>query len=71
MAGCKPEIWANPQDRSFKLAGRKKNMIVTAEGKNIYPEDIELRLKDCRSKSFAYSPPITFGRNEQWSAKNC
>ena len=30
----------------LQLFGRKKNMIVTEEGKNIYPEDIEKRLRE-------------------------
>src|SRR5580692_842579 len=36
----------------LKLLGRKKNMIVTAEGKNIYPEDIENAFEGLPAKEF-------------------
>lgn len=36
----------------LRLSGRKKNMIVTAEGKNIYPEDIENAFEGLPVKEF-------------------
>jgi len=36
----------------LRLLGRKKNMIVTAEGKNIYPEDIENAFEGLPVKEF-------------------
>jgi long-chain acyl-CoA synthetase len=50
-------------DRSghLQLLGRKKNMIVTAEGKNIYPEDIENVLESLPVKEFC-----VFAANYLW-----
>lgn len=45
----------------LQLLGRKKNMIVTAEGKNIYPEDIESVFESLPVKEFC-----VFAANYLW-----
>ena len=45
----------------LQLLGRKKNMIVTAEGKNIYPEDIENIFESLPVKEFC-----VFAANYLW-----
>jgi long-chain acyl-CoA synthetase len=45
----------------LQLVGRKKNMIVTAEGKNIYPEDIESVFESLPVKEFC-----VFAANYLW-----
>jgi len=48
----------------LQLFGRKKNMIVTEEGKNIYPEDIENALEGVAVKEFCI-----FATNYLWPAR--
>lgn len=45
----------------LQLFGRKKNMIVTEEGKNVYPEDIESYFQDLPAKEFC-----VFAANYLW-----
>ena len=49
----------------LQLAGRKKNMIVTEEGKNIYPEDIETVFESLPVKEFC-----VFAANYIWPKRS-
>ena len=51
-------------DHHLHLFGRKKNMIVTAGGKNIYPEDIENAFDDLPVKEYC-----VFAANYIWPAR--
>ncbi|HKN36086.1 MAG TPA: AMP-binding protein [Terriglobales bacterium] len=51
--------------RHLQLFGRKKNMIVTEGGKNIYPEDIETVFDGLPVREFC-----VFAANYIWPAKN-
>jgi long-chain acyl-CoA synthetase len=48
----------------LQLFGRKKNMIVTEEGKNIYPEDVETYFAGLPVKEFC-----VFAANYLWPAR--
>ena len=49
----------------LQLSGRKKNMIVTEEGKNIYPEDIETTFESMPVKEFC-----VFAANYIWPKRS-
>jgi long-chain acyl-CoA synthetase len=49
----------------LQLAGRKKNMIVTEEGKNIYPEDIETVFENLPVREFC-----VFAANYIWPKRS-
>jgi long-chain acyl-CoA synthetase len=49
----------------LQLAGRKKNMVVTEEGKNIYPEDVEIVFESLLVKEFC-----VFAANYIWPKRS-
>lgn len=49
----------------LQLSGRKKNMIVTEEGKNIYPEDVEATFESLPVKEFC-----VFAANYIWPQRS-
>jgi long-chain acyl-CoA synthetase len=52
-------------DGHLQLLGRKKNMIITEEGKNIYPEDIEAVFESLPVKEFC-----VFAANYVWPKRS-
>jgi long-chain acyl-CoA synthetase len=56
--------WLDPQGH-LHLVGRKKNMIVTEGGKNVYPEDVERAFEDLPAKEFCI-----FAANYLWPARS-
>jgi len=56
--------WLDPEGH-LHLVGRKKNMIVTEGGKNVYPEDIERAFEDLPAKEFCI-----FAANYLWPARS-
>src|SRR5947209_5635705 len=53
----------------LQLFGRKKNMIVTEGGKNIYPEDIEAVFDGLPVKEYSCLPQTMSGHRKNWGAK--
>ena len=52
-------------DGNLKFRGRKKNVVVTAAGLNIYPEDLEVALKKQAGVSDAVVVPLESGGNAE------
>lgn len=63
---CSGDIGRIDEDGFIYITGRSKNVIVTQNGKNIYPEEIELMLGDIAE----ISECMVYGKEESEKAEN-
>jgi len=66
---CTGDYGRMDPDGALYITGRKKNIIVTENGKNIYPEELEARLSDCEAVGDVIIVPAEINGRTQIKAR--